>query len=131
MIKIDSVTKTFDTVKSLADVSLIVEKGSIFGLIGSNGSGKSTLLRILCGVYKPDSGDIFYDGVPVWENADVKKSIVYLSDDQFFLTNATSADMMRMYRSVYPTFSVEKYKHYMNQFGLDENRRLNTFSKGM
>ena len=50
MIKVDSITKNFDTVRSLNDVSLIIDKGSIFGLIGSNGSGKSTLLRILCGV---------------------------------------------------------------------------------
>lgn len=131
MIKIDSITKTFDTVKSLDNVSLLVENGSIFGLIGSNGSGKSTLLRIMCGVYRPDNGDIFFDGVPVWENAEVKKRMVYLSDDQYFITGSTPADMMRMYRSVYPTFSVEKYKHYMTQFGLDENRRLSTFSKGM
>ena len=131
MIKIDSITKTFDTVKSLDNVSLLVENGSIFGLIGSNGSGKSTLLRIMCGVYRPDNGDIFFDGVPVWENAEVKKRMVYLSDDQYFITGSTPADMMRMYRSVYPTFSVEKYKHYMTQFGLDENRRQSTFSKGM
>lgn len=131
MIKIDSITKTFDTVKSLDNVSLLVENGSIFGLIGSNGSGKSTLLRIMCGVYRPDCGDIFFDGVPVWENAEVKQRMVYLSDDQYFITGSTPADMMRMYKSVYPTFSVEKYKHYMTQFGLDENRRLNTFSKGM
>ena len=131
MIKIDSITKTFDTVKSLDNVSLLVENGSIFGLIGSNGSGKSTLLRIMCGVYRPDCGDIFFDGVPVWENAEVKQRMVYLSDDQYFITGSTPADMMRMYKSVYPTFSVEKYKHYMAQFGLDENRRLNTFSKGM
>ena len=131
MIKIDSITKTFDTVKSLDNVSLLVENGSIFGLIGSNGSGKSTLLRIMCGVYRPDCGDIFFDGVPVWENAEVKQRMVYLSDDQYFITGSTPADMMRMYKSVYPTFSVEKYKHYMTQFGLDENRRLSTFSKGM
>ena len=131
MIKIDSVTKTFDTVKSLDNVSLLVENGSIFGLIGSNGSGKSTLLRIMCGVYRPDGGDVFFDGAAVWENAEVKQRMVYLSDDQYFITGSTPADMMRMYKSVYPTFSVEKYKHYMTQFGLDENRRLSTFSKGM
>ena len=65
MIKIDSVTKNFDTVRSLDNVSLNIGNGSIFGLIGSNGSGKSTLLRILCGVYRQDSGDVLYDGVPV------------------------------------------------------------------
>lgn len=131
MIKIDSITKTFDTVRSLSGVSLIVEKGSIFGLIGSNGSGKSTLLRIMCGVYKPDSGDIMYDGVSVWENSEVKRNIVYLSDNQYFLPNATTCDMMMLYKSIYPTFSVEKYKTYLKVFDLDEKRKVSTFSKGM
>lgn len=131
MIKIDSVTKNFDTVRSLDNVSLNIGNGSIFGLIGSNGSGKSTLLRILCGVYRQDSGNVLYDGVPVYEHTDVKRSIVYLSDDQYFLPNSTTADMRRLYRSIYPTFSDEKYKHYLDLFGLDERRKINTFSKGM
>lgn len=131
MIKIDSITKNFDTVRSLNDVSLLIDKGSIFGLIGSNGSGKSTLLRILCGVYRQDSGDILYDGIPVYEHPEVKQGIVYLSDDQYFLPNATAADMKRLYKSVYPTFSDEKYQRYLDLFGLDERRRLSTFSKGM
>lgn len=131
MIKIDSISKNFDTVRSLDNVSLIIEKGSIFGLIGSNGSGKSTLLRILCGVYKQDTGDVLYDGVPVYEHTDVKRSIVYLSDDQYFLPGATTADMKRLYQSVYPTFSEEKYSRYLNLFGLDERRKIATFSKGM
>lgn len=131
MIKIDSITKNFDTVRSLDNVSLMIENGSIFGLIGSNGSGKSTLLRILCGVYKQDSGDVLYDGVPVYEHTDVKRSIVYLSDDQYFLPNSTTLDMKRLYMSVYPTFSEEKYKKYLDLFGLDERRKISTFSKGM
>ncbi len=78
MIKIDSVTKNFDTVRSLNNVSLQIENSSIFGLIGSNGSGKSTLLRILCGVYRQDNGDVLYDGIPVYEHTDVKRNVVYL-----------------------------------------------------
>ncbi len=131
MIKIDSVTKNFDTVRSLDNVSLMIEKGSIFGLIGSNGSGKSTLLRILCGVYRQDTGDVLYDGVPVYEHTDVKRSIVYLSDDQYFLPNATMSDMKRLYMSIYPTFSEEKYSKYLELFGLNERRKISTFSKGM
>jgi ABC-2 type transport system ATP-binding protein len=131
MIKIDSITKNFDTVRSLNNVSLQIADGSIFGLIGSNGSGKSTLLRILCGVYRQDAGDILYDGFPVYENTDVKRNIVYLSDDQYFLPNSTASDMKCLYMSVYPTFSEEKYKQYLDLFGLDERRKISTFSKGM
>ena len=66
MIMIDSVTKDFEAVSALSDVSLKIENGSIFGLIGSNGSGKSTLLKILCGVYKTTDGNVTYDGLDVY-----------------------------------------------------------------
>lgn len=131
MIEISSVTKNFGSVRSLDNVSLKIDKGSIFGLIGSIGSGKSTLLRILCGVYRQDKGEVLYDGVPVYEHTDVKRGIVYLSDDPYFGTSSTIADMKRLYKSVYPTFAEEKYKRYLELFGLDEYRRLSTFSKGM
>jgi len=131
MLKTDSVTKNFEAVRSLDSVSLMVEKGSIFGLIGSNGSGKSTLMRIMCGIYEPDEGGVYYDGVAVWENTDVKKSIVYLSDDQYFIPHSTPLDMARLYEAVYPTFSREKFREHLKLFGLDEKRKINTFSKGM
>ncbi len=131
MIKIDSIVKNFDTVRSLDNVSVIIEKGSIFGLIGSNGSGKSTLLRIMCGIYKPDEGEVTFDGLPIYENPEVKKSVVYLSDDQYFINNSRASDMAKLYKSAYSSFSEEKYYEYLKFFGLDENRRLSTFSKGM
>ena len=54
MIRAENITKFFDDVRSLHEVSVTAGDGSIFGLIGSNGSGKSTLLRILSGIYLPD-----------------------------------------------------------------------------
>lgn len=131
MIKIDSVTKDFEEVRSLDSVSVLVDDGSIFGLIGSNGSGKSTLLRIICGIYKPTEGEMLFDGVPVWENPLVKRNIVYLSDEQYFLPHSTIYDMMQMYKSVYPDFSLDKYNEYLTLFGLDDKRKISTFSKGM
>lgn len=131
MVKINSIVKKFDSVKRLDDISINIEKGSIFGLIGSNGSGKSTLLRIMCGIYKPDSGSVTFDEKPVWENTEVKKNIVYLSDEQYFMQNACPADMAKLYKSVYPSFSEEKYYQYLKFFGLDEKRKISTFSKGM
>lgn len=131
MIKIDSVNKKFDVVRSLCDVSMNVGDGSVFGLIGSNGSGKSTLLRIISGIYRSSSGDVYVDGERVYENPTAKQKIVYLSDEQYFMPNSTIFDMMKFYKSVYPTFSDEKYKEYLSVFGLDENRKISTFSKGM
>lgn len=131
MIKIDSVTKDFEEVRSLDNVSVVIGSGSIFGLIGSNGSGKSTLLRVLSGIYKTNAGDVAFDGLPVWENTTVKSNIVYLSDEQYFLPHSTIYDMKELYKSVYPTFSEEKYSEYLDLFGLHDKRKISTFSKGM
>lgn len=131
MIKISGITKNFDKIRSLNNVSLCIENGSIFGLIGSNGSGKSTLIRIMTGIYLPDKGEVTYDGEAVWENPLVKKDLVYLSDDQYFIPHSTIADMKRLYQSVYPRFSEERYMELLKMFGLEEGRKVSTLSKGM
>lgn len=62
LLKIQNITKRFPGVVALDDVSLYIKKGEIFGIVGENGAGKSTLMKILYGVYKNDSGQIFFDG---------------------------------------------------------------------
>lgn len=131
MIAIKSVNKSFGNIHSLKDVSFDIREGSIVGLIGSNGSGKSTLLRIISGIYRQDSGEVFSDGCRIYENADLKRGLVYLSDEQYFLPSATIKDMKKLYMTVYPTFSESKYKKLLSLFELDENRKVSTFSKGM
>ena len=131
MIRTENVSKYFDSVRSLHEVSITVEKGSIFGLIGSNGSGKSTLLRTMCGIYQPNEGEIYCCGEPVFENTAIKEKIVYLSDDPYFLPHSTMKDMCKMYSSIYPNFSMDRYNKLVEKFGLEENRKIQTFSKGM
>ncbi|MBE6680203.1 MAG: ABC transporter ATP-binding protein [Ruminococcaceae bacterium] len=131
MININGVSKYYDTVKSLDNVTAEIKGGSIFGLVGSNGSGKSTLLRIMCGIFRADGGEVLYDGENVYENVKLKDRIVYLSDDQFFLPSSTLMDMANMYAAVYSSFSWETYEKLVALFGLPKKRKISTFSKGM
>ncbi|MBW5412303.1 MULTISPECIES: polyamine ABC transporter ATP-binding protein [Pseudomonas] len=62
LVKIDRVTKKFDETVAVDDVSLTINKGEIFALLGGSGSGKSTLLRMLAGFEQPTEGRIFLDG---------------------------------------------------------------------
>lgn len=131
MIEIKNVSKTYGDVKSLENINSTIAAGSIYGLIGSNGSGKSTLLRIMSGIMRGDEGQIDYDGESVFENPDVKKSFVFLSDEQYFLPGSTLEEMAGIYASFYPNFSREKYHELAKLFNLPYDRKINTFSKGM
>jgi ABC-type uncharacterized transport system ATPase subunit len=62
VLEMRGVTKTFGPVKANDDVSITLHRGEILGLLGENGAGKSTLMKILYGLYRPDSGEIFIDG---------------------------------------------------------------------
>ena len=65
LVKIDRVTKKFDETIAVDDVSLEINKGEIFALLGGSGSGKSTLLRMLAGFERPTEGRIYLDGVDI------------------------------------------------------------------
>lgn len=131
MIQITNVSKQFGNIQAMQNVTATIQRGSIFGLIGSNGAGKSTLLRLLAGIYRPDAGAITIEGEPVYENEALKQRVFYISDDQFFFQNATIESMAGYYQTVYQRFSVEKLEKLTQLFKLDSKRKLNTFSKGM
>lgn len=131
MIDVCNLSKTFDTIKAVDDVSATIKEGTVFGLVGTNGAGKSTFLRLLAGILKPDIGSIMIDGLPVYENPEAKKLFYYISDDQFFFSNSSPKDLMKYYKIVFENFDETRFHTLMNQFELDERRRINTFSKGM
>lgn len=131
MIQALNVTKKFDNILAVDNVSATIKNGNVFGLIGTNGAGKSTFLRMASGILKPDSGSIKIDDKEIFDNVEVKSKFFYISDEQFFFSNSTPADMKNYYKTIYKDFDVDRYKKLMNSFNLDENRRIKTFSKGM
>ena len=69
MIELKKVSKSFDKIAAVSDVSLSIEQGQVFGLLGTNGAGKSTLLKVIAGVFKPTEGSVTKHGkmVPLLE----------------------------------------------------------------
>ena len=131
MIEVRNLSKSFDSIKAIDHISAKIEDGHVFGLIGTNGAGKSTFMRMLSGVLKPEEGEILVDGEPVYDNPAVKEKIFYISDDQYYFRSGTPVDMLKLYQACYPAFDGAKWKSLMEKFGLDEKRKVNTFSKGM
>ena len=132
MIQVNEVVKTFDGFRALDGVTMTVETGSIYGLVGPNGAGKSTILRHLCGVYRPDSGVITIEGQPVYENPTIKERMVVIPDDVYYYGSASVREMMKFYRGMYPTFSMERFEQLTEAFPeVDAKRPIRRMSKGM
>ena len=68
LLKIENVSKTYTGHKALDDVSLEVERGSVYGLLGPNGAGKTTLIRVITRITMADSGGVLFDGNPLTAN---------------------------------------------------------------
>ena len=132
MIEAKAVSKSFDGFLALNDLDMTVPKGSIYGLVGPNGAGKSTILRHLCGVYRPDSGVITIEGQPVYEHPAIKERMVVIPDDVYYYGSASVREMMKFYRGMYPTFSMERFEKLAEAFPeVDPKRPIRRMSKGM
>lgn len=132
MIEAKAVSKSFDGFLALNHLDMTVPKGSIYGLVGPNGAGKSTILRHLCGVYRPDSGVITIEGQPVYEHPTIKERMVVIPDDVYYYGSASVREMMKFYRGMYPTFSMERFEKLAEAFPeVDAKRPIRRMSKGM
>lgn len=131
MIKISGLTKTINENTILSDINLEIKKGSVFGLLGVNGAGKSTLLRLMCGIYRPDSGEITYGGKPVYENPEIKEKIFFINDETVQFSGMTLNELKNFYKAYYPNFSEELFETLRKNINLPSDKKLSSFSKGM
>ncbi len=131
MIEIKNVTKKFDDITAVNDISLKIKEKETFGLIGTNGAGKSTLLRMMSNVFNPDRGEIIIDGENVRDNEKIKEKLFFISDEQYFPNDATPISVAKYMNGYYKTFDMDMYTNMLSNFGLNPKRRIRTFSKGM
>lgn len=132
MIQVNNVVKSFDGFRALDGLTMSVEGGSIYGLVGPNGAGKSTILRHITGIYRPDSGSVRVDGQPVYENPAVKSRMAWIPDELYYFLSASTRDMMKFYRGLYPQFDDKRYQTLKDAFpAVDEKQPIRRLSKGM
>ena len=131
MIELKDTVKKFDSYTALDGVSLKIEKGTAFGLLGSNGAGKSTILRLISGIYSPESGDVLVDGDSVFDNTDAKQKVFFINDETVQFGSYTLKKLKNYYKNFYPSFSEEIFETLRKKTGLPLDKKINTFSKGM
>ena len=130
MIKVKDLYKVIDGEVVLDHLNMHVEEGSIYGLIGPNGAGKTTLIRHLVGVLKQDSGKIFIESQPVYENIELKRKIGYISDAMYFIETNLERNA-KVYKDLYPSWNQDRFKELYKTFKLNPTKKIQTFSKGM
>ena len=131
MIEVQAVSKSFDGFKALDGLSMTVPTGAIYGLVGPNGAGKSTILRHITGVYQQDSGLVLVDGQTVYENP-AKRRMAVIPDELYYFGSASTRDMARFYKGIYPRFDEKRYETLREVFRtVDEKRPIRRLSKGM
>lgn len=129
MILISSVFKNYKK-PVLSNLSLEINDGTIFGLLGVNGAGKSTLLNMISGLMKPDLGSIKIDSFEAYNNVELKKKLFYLPDDPYYDRKTTPYNLIDEYKLFY-CVDEKKYFEYIHYFKLPLKKTMDKFSKGM
>ena len=131
MLELKHVSKSFGKFKALDNLTMTIPQGSVYGLVGPNGAGKTTAIRHITGVYRPDEGEITMEGLPIYENPQVKQAIGYIPDEIFYFSSATLKDMAKFYRGLYPRFDMALFQRLSEVFQLPMGSPIRRFSKGM
>lgn len=131
MIEINKVTKHFEKEQVLDNVQMNIQKGSIYGLLGSNGAGKTTLLKIVAGIIQQDNGEITIEKKAVFENISIKERMIFIPDALYFFSQYTVQQMANFYRNIYSNWNEVRFHQMKKLLDLDVNSKIHRFSKGM
>ncbi len=99
MLKISRLSKRFGQRQALSDLSLSLLPGEIYGLLGPNGAGKTTALNMLCGLIKPDSGEILIQGQPVSQAT--KRMVGVMPQQNLLYQSLTCAETLSFLARIY------------------------------
>ena len=130
-----NIVKSYGKENVLKNVSVEIETGKIYGLIGRNGAGKTTLLSILTAQNPATQGEITLDGKPVWENEESLSHICYsreISPVTMFGPNTLKVkEYLATARAFYVNWDEAYAKELIKIFNIDVKKRISKLSKGM
>jgi len=130
MIEIKHVSKSFGKIRALSDVSLTLEKGHIYGLLGNNGAGKTTLLNLLSNRLYPDAGEILVEGEAVGDNDRALGKLFMMSEVNLYPEEMRVKEGIGYTALFYPDFDRDYAKELLSRFGLDPKKKIKSLSTG-
>ncbi|MBS7302396.1 MAG: ABC transporter ATP-binding protein [Bacteroidales bacterium] len=130
MITIDNLAFSYGNKPVLNNISLRLETGKIYGLLGENGVGKTTLLTLICGLKKAQSGSIDCDGIdPCSRNPEFLAQVFYLPDEVAPVPS-TAISWAKSLGPFWPNFKLENFSAAMKDFEMDETMKMHKMSAG-
>lgn len=133
MIRVDRVSKSFGEEQVLKEVSLQLEKGKVYGIIGNNGSGKTVLFKCICGFMKPDQGEIAVEGKRIGIDTDFPENIGIIIETPGFLPHITGFRNLQILASLKGIIDKDDISHILEKVGLDPRMKkpVSKYSLGM
>lgn len=128
MLEVSGLSKRYDKVTALDNVSFSLPKGKIVGLLGPNGSGKTTMIKIAAGLLTPNSGRVLIDGMPV--GAATKAVVSYLPDRQFLQDRMRVGDALDYYADFFKDFDRMRAVEMLKRLNVPADRGMKALSKG-
>jgi ABC-2 type transport system ATP-binding protein len=110
-------------------ISLEIEQGKIYALLGPNGSGKTTLMKMAAGLVKPSTGVITYKGEPI--GVESKKKVAYMSTEPFFYNYMSVADVGKYYKDFFEDFDAKRYEELITRMDLNMSDKAKSLSSGL
>jgi ABC-2 type transport system ATP-binding protein len=135
-LQIDGLTKSYGDVVAVDDLSLVVRRGEIFGILGPNGSGKTTTVKMMLGMLDPDGGSIRVNGIdPVVDSRAVKARLGYVSEEAVLYSSMNARDIFELVasvRGIEQVVAVERTRRYLASFGVTDllEKPMGTMSRG-
>ncbi|MDE7367701.1 MAG: ATP-binding cassette domain-containing protein [Lachnospiraceae bacterium] len=118
-IKVEHIYKSFGKDTVLQDVSLSIEPGQIFGVVGNNGSGKTVLMKCICGFLRPDKGKIMVNGQQVGKDCDFPDSMGLIIETPGFIPNLSGFQNLKILAALKGKIGRKEIKESILRVGLD------------
>lgn len=130
MISIEDITFSYGNNIVLKDITMKLEGGRIYGLLGENGVGKTTLLTLLCGLKKVKSGRICIDGYNPYDRKPSFLSMLYFLSDEVAALSMSGKAYAENYGKFWEKFDMDKFTNLMEIFETDPSQKMNRMSFG-
>ena len=129
MLESRELTKKFGAKTAVDGVTVKMDPGHIYAMLGPNGSGKTTWMKMAAGLSKPTSGEILFEGKPV--GIESRKEVAYMSTEPYFYSWMSVADAGKYYEDFFEDFSMDRFRALLERMELSEKDKIKALSSGM